>query len=66
MTALDFTLKIKEGLDLLPDTDGEPGYFADMTGYSHDIAKDHATAYFEIADAELPVQRFRITVEEIP
>jgi hypothetical protein len=62
MTALQFAERLKQAIADIPDTDGEPGYFAEVI-----TLKDRTVDTFMlviITDAELPEEQFEVTVRK--
>lgn len=63
MTTVEFAEILKKGIEEIPDMDGEPGYFADVTELSKrelDVAMRVV-----IIDAERLDEEFEITVRKV-
>jgi hypothetical protein len=53
---------VKHAIDIIPDTDGEPGYYAHVTDWGEN--EEHLSALAEIVDpdAENEGEKFIITI----
>lgn len=62
MTHFEFAQKLKKAIGQMPDTDGEPGYFAEVI-----TLKDRSSdSYMKVIviDPELPEEEFGIVIRK--
>lgn len=64
MTVEEFVKKLEAAVGHLPDTDGEPGYFAAATGWNLN-SDGSRMVQFVITDADLPQEMFEVTVKKV-